>query len=158
LSRFRCGRGEGGRTGAAWRRVTWFGVLVGTGVSAAGISRKSLLIEDMRSLRWGRDGVLAGGDFVVRDVCCDSLLCKPMENWIDAVSVGTFGLFWCFTLWRTGTLWFAIGFHAMSDYADMVIFAQAEYREPRAELVRAFAERELYRAGVADGRSAGDRG
>jgi uncharacterized protein len=49
---------------------------------------------------------------------------KPMENWMDAVSVGIFGLFWCFTLWRTGTLWFAIGFHAMSDYADMVLFAQ----------------------------------
>jgi uncharacterized protein len=49
---------------------------------------------------------------------------KPMENWMDAVSVGLFGLFWCLTLCRTGTLWFAIGFHAMSDYADMVIFAQ----------------------------------
>jgi uncharacterized protein len=49
---------------------------------------------------------------------------KPMENWMDGLSVGLFGLFWCFTLWRTGTLWFAIGFHAMSDYADMVLFAQ----------------------------------
>jgi uncharacterized protein len=49
---------------------------------------------------------------------------KPMENWMDGLSVGLFGLFWCFTLWRTGTLWFAIGFHAMSDYADMVVFAQ----------------------------------
>lgn len=49
---------------------------------------------------------------------------KPMENWMDGLSVGLFELFWCFTLWRTGTLWFAIGFHAMSDYADMVLFAQ----------------------------------
>lgn len=49
---------------------------------------------------------------------------KPMENWMDGLSVGLFGLFWCFTLRRTGTLWFAIGFHAMSDYSDMVIFAQ----------------------------------
>lgn len=49
---------------------------------------------------------------------------KPMENWVDGLSVGLFGLFWCFTLRRTGTLWFAIGFHAMSDYADMVVFAQ----------------------------------
>ena len=49
---------------------------------------------------------------------------KPMENWMDGLSVGLFGLFWCFTLWRTRTLWFAIGFHAMSDYADMVLFAQ----------------------------------
>ena len=49
---------------------------------------------------------------------------KPMETWMDGLSVGLFGLFWCFTLWRTGTLWFAIGFHAMSDYADMVVLAQ----------------------------------
>jgi membrane protease YdiL (CAAX protease family) len=49
---------------------------------------------------------------------------KPMENWIDGLSVGLFGLFWCFTLRRTGTLWFAVGFHAMSDYADMVLLAQ----------------------------------
>jgi len=49
---------------------------------------------------------------------------KPMENWMDGLSVGLFGLFWCFTLRRTGTLWFAIGFHAMPDYADMVLFAQ----------------------------------
>jgi uncharacterized protein len=49
---------------------------------------------------------------------------KPMENWMDGLSVGLFGLFWCFTLRRTGTLWFAIGFHTTSDYADMVLFAQ----------------------------------
>lgn len=49
---------------------------------------------------------------------------KPMEDWMDAVSVGLYGLFWALTLRRTGSLWFAIGFHAMSDYADMVIFAE----------------------------------
>lgn len=49
---------------------------------------------------------------------------KPTENWMDDLSVGLFGLFWCFTLRRTGTLWFAIGYHGMSDYADMVLFAQ----------------------------------
>lgn len=30
---------------------------------------------------------------------------KPMENWMDGLSVGVFGLFWCFTLRRTGTPW-----------------------------------------------------
>ena len=49
---------------------------------------------------------------------------KPMETWADGVSVGLYGLFWCFTFRRTGSLWFAIGFHAMSDYADMVVFAE----------------------------------
>jgi membrane protease YdiL (CAAX protease family) len=49
---------------------------------------------------------------------------KPQESWLDAVNVALFGLFWCFTLRRTGALWFAMGHHAMSDYADMVIFGQ----------------------------------
>lgn len=51
-------------------------------------------------------------------------LFKANEGWIDPLSVGLYGLFWCFTLRRTGTLWFAIGFHAMSDYADMIVFAE----------------------------------
>jgi membrane protease YdiL (CAAX protease family) len=49
---------------------------------------------------------------------------KPMENWMDGLGVGLFGLFWCFSVRRTGNLWFAIGFHTMTNYADMVLFAQ----------------------------------
>jgi len=49
---------------------------------------------------------------------------KPQEDWIDPVSVGLYGLFWALTLRRTGSLWFAVGFHAASDYADMVAFAE----------------------------------
>jgi len=42
---------------------------------------------------------------------------KPMENVADALSVGLIGLFLCFTLRRTGSLWFAIGFHFAFDFA-----------------------------------------
>ncbi|HWZ12755.1 MAG TPA: CPBP family intramembrane glutamic endopeptidase [Acidobacteriaceae bacterium] len=49
---------------------------------------------------------------------------KPQEGLIDPISVGLYGLFWCFTLKRTGSLWFALGFHAASDYADMIVFAE----------------------------------
>ena len=52
------------------------------------------------------------------------LLFKPDEGWIDPLSVALYGLFWCLTLKRTGTLWFAIGFHAASDYTDMIVFAE----------------------------------
>jgi uncharacterized protein len=52
------------------------------------------------------------------------LLLKPHEDWIDPISVSLYGLFWCLTLRRTGSLWFAVGFHAASDYADMVVFAE----------------------------------
>jgi membrane protease YdiL (CAAX protease family) len=49
---------------------------------------------------------------------------KPNEGLIDPISVALYGLFWCLTLRRTGSLWFAVGFHAASDYADMIVFAE----------------------------------
>jgi len=52
------------------------------------------------------------------------LLFKPHEDWIDTISVALYGVFWCLTLRRTGSLWFAVGFHAASDYADMIVFAE----------------------------------
>lgn len=45
------------------------------------------------------------------------------EGWIGAAQVFVFGLFACFTLRRTGTLWFAIGFHAATDYAESFIYS-----------------------------------
>ena len=46
---------------------------------------------------------------------------KPMENLADFASVGLIGLFLCLTLRRTGSLWFAVGFHAGFDYAALTI-------------------------------------
>lgn len=45
------------------------------------------------------------------------------EGWIGALSVMVFGLFACFTLRRTGSLWFAIGFHAAGDYAESFLYS-----------------------------------
>jgi membrane protease YdiL (CAAX protease family) len=45
------------------------------------------------------------------------------EGWIGALSVLVFGLFACFTLRRTGSLWFAIGLHAAGDYAETFIYS-----------------------------------
>jgi membrane protease YdiL (CAAX protease family) len=50
-------------------------------------------------------------------------LFNPSETWVGAASVVTFGLFACFTLRRTGSLWFAIGFHAASDYAETFLYS-----------------------------------
>lgn len=47
---------------------------------------------------------------------------KPMESLADALSVGLIGLFLCFTLRRTGNLWFAIGFHCAFDFAAIPLF------------------------------------
>jgi len=51
-------------------------------------------------------------------------LFKPQEDWIDPTSIALYGMFWALTLRRTGSLWFAVGFHAASDYADMIVFGE----------------------------------
>lgn len=48
---------------------------------------------------------------------------KPMENLADAVAVALITLFLCFTIARTGSLWFAIGFHAAFDYFALIVYA-----------------------------------
>ncbi len=48
---------------------------------------------------------------------------NPGEGWVGALSVMLFGLFACFTLRRTGSLWFAIGLHAAGDYAESFIYS-----------------------------------
>jgi membrane protease YdiL (CAAX protease family) len=45
------------------------------------------------------------------------------ENPVGAVSAGLVGLLFCFTLRRTGSLWFAIGLHAAWDYGESFIYS-----------------------------------
>lgn len=45
------------------------------------------------------------------------------ENWVGALSAGLVGLFFCFTVRRSRSLWFAIGLHAMWDYSESFIYA-----------------------------------
>lgn len=48
---------------------------------------------------------------------------NPGEGPIGALSVFVIGMFFCFTLRRTGTLWFAIGFHAAWDYCETYVYS-----------------------------------
>lgn len=48
---------------------------------------------------------------------------KPMETIADGLNVTALGLFVCFTIRRTGALWFAIGFHAAFDFFALGFFA-----------------------------------
>ena len=47
---------------------------------------------------------------------------KPNESAADALSVGLLGLFMAFTVLRTGKIWWAVGFHALFDYAALFVF------------------------------------
>jgi membrane protease YdiL (CAAX protease family) len=48
---------------------------------------------------------------------------KAHERWEDFVSTGLLGLFVCLTLRRTGSLAFAIGFHAAFDLASLFVWS-----------------------------------
>jgi membrane protease YdiL (CAAX protease family) len=47
---------------------------------------------------------------------------KPMESWLDFASVGLIGLFFCFSIRRTGSVWFAIGWHFTYNFGSMALF------------------------------------
>ncbi len=48
------------------------------------------------------------------------------ESWVGVLSASLIGVFFCFTVRRTGSLWFAIGFHAMWDYSESFLYSVAD--------------------------------
>ena len=61
--------------------------------------------------------------FVLSAIFGVTHLSNPGEGKIGALSVMIFGLFACFSLRRTGNLWFAVGFHAATDFAETFIYS-----------------------------------
>jgi uncharacterized protein len=48
---------------------------------------------------------------------------NPGEAWVGALAAGAIGLFFCLTLRRTGSLWFAVGFHAAWDWGETFFYS-----------------------------------
>jgi membrane protease YdiL (CAAX protease family) len=48
---------------------------------------------------------------------------NPGESWVGLAGVVVSGLFWCLTLRRTGSLWFAVGMHASFDFAETFLYS-----------------------------------
>jgi membrane protease YdiL (CAAX protease family) len=51
---------------------------------------------------------------------------NPGESPIGSLCAGLFGVAMCLSLWRTGSLWWAIGFHASWDWAESFVFGVAD--------------------------------
>lgn len=47
---------------------------------------------------------------------------NPGESPIGLLAAGAAGLVFCFSLWRTGSLWWAIGFHMTWDWAQSFLY------------------------------------
>ncbi len=51
---------------------------------------------------------------------------NPGESPIGLLSAGLAGLVFCISLWRTGSLWWAIGFHTSWDWAQSFLYGVAD--------------------------------
>jgi len=51
---------------------------------------------------------------------------NPGESPIGLLSAGLAGLVFCLSLWRTGSLWWAIGFHTTWDWAQSFLYGVAD--------------------------------
>ena len=51
---------------------------------------------------------------------------NPGESPLGLVAAGFAGLLFCFSLWRTGSLWWAIGFHTAWDWAQSFLYGVAD--------------------------------
>ena len=45
------------------------------------------------------------------------------ENWVGAASAAVVGLFFAFTIYRTGSLWYAVGLHASFDWGESFLYS-----------------------------------
>jgi len=48
---------------------------------------------------------------------------NPGEAWVGALAAGVIGFFFCLALRRTGSLWFAVGFHAAWDWGESFFYS-----------------------------------
>jgi uncharacterized protein len=48
---------------------------------------------------------------------------NPGETWVGLLAVVAIGMFFCLTLYRTGNLWFAVGFHAFWDWGQTFLYS-----------------------------------
>ena len=51
------------------------------------------------------------------------LITNPGESWAGALAGFVMGIFLCLTLQRTGSLWFAVGFHASWDWGESFLYS-----------------------------------
>jgi membrane protease YdiL (CAAX protease family) len=97
--------------GLAWA-LAFFFVAIGEEFSFRGY----LLFLLARRSRFWRAAVTMSVGFAVAH------LFNPGETLFGVLQVFAIGLFFCFTIRRTGNLWFAVGFHAFWDWAQTFFY------------------------------------
>ncbi|HEY3784230.1 MAG TPA: CPBP family intramembrane glutamic endopeptidase [Steroidobacteraceae bacterium] len=99
-----------------WASVAWFGANVLVGVAEELLFRGYLLQSLRKSLGFWPAALCISAWFAA-----DHYFFKQGENLWDVITLFSLGLWLCYSVLRTGTLWLAIGEHAAFDYMQIFI-------------------------------------
>lgn len=105
---------------AVWYGAGWASVFLAVAFGEEFAFRGYWLFLMSKSLRFWPSAVILSGVFVLAHVP------NHGENALGLLQVFAAGLLFCFTVRRTGNLWFAVGFHAAWDWAQTFFYGTAD--------------------------------
>lgn len=100
----------------AWSALAWAGANLIVGL-AEEFSYRSYFLQSL----WKSIGFWPASALIALLFTADHYFYKPGENIWDVISLVSLSLFTCYTVLRTGTLWFAVGFHAAFDFMQFFV-------------------------------------
>lgn len=100
----------------AWSALAWLGACICVGIAEEFLFRGYFLQTLWKAIGfWPAAGVVAAIFAGVH------YLLKPGENVWDMLALISFSLVCCYSVLRTGNLWFAVGFHSAYDFMQFFV-------------------------------------
>jgi membrane protease YdiL (CAAX protease family) len=96
--------------------LAWLGANIIVGIAEEFLFRSYLL-----QTLWKSIGFWPAAIFIAAVFAADHYFYKPGENVWDVITLVSLSLLMSYTVLRTGTLWFAVGFHIAFDYMQFFI-------------------------------------
>jgi hypothetical protein len=113
--------------------IAWLGANICVGLAEEFWYRSYLLQTLWKSIGFWPASILISLSFAA-----DYYFFKSGENIWDVITLVSLGLMVCYSVLKTGTLWFAVGFHAAFDYAQLFIIGTPNgARVPQGALLAA---------------------
>lgn len=100
----------------AWSALAWLGACIFVGIAEEFLFRGYFL-----QTLWKAIGFWPAASVVAAIFAGVHYLLKPGENVWDILALVSFSIVCCYSVLRTGNLWFAVGFHSAYDFMQFFI-------------------------------------
>ena len=103
-------------TAILWAALAWLGANTLVGLAEEYLFRGYLLQSLWRGL-----GFWPGAVLIALWFAADHYFFKRGENLWDVITLVSLGIWCCYTVLRTGSLWLAVGYHVAFDYMQLFV-------------------------------------